>query len=91
MNEFVYAPHAPHYDTELLEVSFDGDNFLLKSKAGYMRPARVTEIFPIHNVYMHTYPIHTTYRHTQGTCARHASRRYIHACIHIQYITDTPT
>ena len=44
VNEFVYAPHAPHYDTELLEVSFDGDNFLLKSKAGYMRTSRVTEM-----------------------------------------------
>ena len=57
VNEFVYAPHAPHYDTELLEVHYDGDNFLLKSKAGYMRTSRVTEMEDVSYVSSPTLPV----------------------------------
>jgi hypothetical protein len=39
----VYAPNAPHYDTELLEPSFSGSEFVLKSKSGYERESEVTE------------------------------------------------
>ena len=34
VNSFVYAPNAPHYDTELLESSFNGEKFVLRSKSG---------------------------------------------------------
>ena len=43
VNSFVYAPNAPHYDTELLEPSFSGSKFVLKSKSGYERESEVTE------------------------------------------------
>jgi len=33
VNSFVYAPNAPHYDTELLESSFNGEKFVLRSKS----------------------------------------------------------
>ena len=42
VNSFVYAPNAPHYDTELLESSFNGDKFILKSKSGFQRDSLVT-------------------------------------------------
>lgn len=41
--QFVYAPNAPHYDTELLECHFDGEKFVLKTRAGYQRMSKVTD------------------------------------------------
>ena len=33
VNSFVYAPNAPHYDTELLEASFDGEEWSLTARS----------------------------------------------------------
>jgi len=44
VNGFIYAPNAPHYDTELLEVSFDGDKFWLASRSGFERLSSVHEV-----------------------------------------------
>ena len=33
VNGFVYAPNAPHYDTELLEASFDGEEWSLAARS----------------------------------------------------------
>ncbi|EKX41195.1 hypothetical protein GUITHDRAFT_142126 [Guillardia theta CCMP2712] len=44
VNQFLYAPNAPHYDSELLEVFFDGENFLLRSKSGFQRMSDVTDV-----------------------------------------------
>ena len=42
VNSFIYTPNAPHYDTELLTCQFNGEEFILKSKAGYQRISDVT-------------------------------------------------
>ena len=42
-NSFLYAPNAPHYDTELLEPSFSGSKLVIESKRGYERESEVTE------------------------------------------------
>lgn len=40
---FVYAPNAPHYASELLTASFDGERFRLTTQSGYHRESSVTE------------------------------------------------
>ncbi|EKX33180.1 hypothetical protein GUITHDRAFT_148120 [Guillardia theta CCMP2712] len=42
VNEFVYAPNAPHYETELLECSFNGEVFVLKTRSGFQRDSSIT-------------------------------------------------
>jgi hypothetical protein len=42
VNNFLYAPNAPHYETELLESSFNGEKFVLRSKSGFQRDSQVT-------------------------------------------------
>mmetsp|Transcript_16806 Transcript_16806/g.45849 ORF Transcript_16806/g.45849 Transcript_16806/m.45849 type:complete len:500 (+) Transcript_16806:468-1967(+) len=44
INSFVYAPHAPMVDTELLHVSFIQDSFIIKTQSGYSRESSVTDI-----------------------------------------------
>jgi hypothetical protein len=44
INDFVYAPHAPTVDTELLHVTFNGEGFLLQTESGYSRESSCTAV-----------------------------------------------
>lgn len=72
VNNFLYAPNAPHYETELLESSFNGEKFVLRSKSGFQRDSQVTMtedvsyvgIFTMHKTYLNVRPSYVFIRPT---------------------------
>jgi hypothetical protein len=44
VNNFVYAPHAPTVESELLHVVFSGEGFLIQTKSGYSRESTCTVV-----------------------------------------------
>ena len=44
VNSFIYAPHAPMVESELLHVTFTGEGFVVKTESGYSRDSTCTDV-----------------------------------------------